>query len=465
MCKRLLVCFVVLLLAGTTSFAVGVGIFDEVTDVGWAGDPKGIGCVHQEAGNDVYRITGGGSDVWNDNDHMVYAYKALSGDWLMAADFQWICGQGWWGKGGVMLRESTATNSMYYGTMHTNTSVGHNSTVSQWREGTGWGTGGTWDGAHPAAARLGIQRFNMGVANLSVIESIADFGSGWELIGTKYTTSLPDTVLYGAFLMNGDNNSMGQARASNVAYDNQPHMLTQIPNIDNPGGNCMQTPGFKIYTVKKADGNWGSGDDGAYQAMNDLLDGKLPKGIGRTDFDEETGEFIDIYEESRLSPFVNLHDSDWNGNFGNDESYPCVDVLEQPTSNPANGDNDDNFATDASACIQLTAGYHIIGVCSDDGAIIKIGGVEIGRTGAWKGADNQNFLFNVLTAGLYSFNARNLEGGGGASFELYEILANGTMVLLGDVANGGSPVYVPEPATIALLGLGGMSLLGIRRKR
>jgi hypothetical protein len=271
--------------------------------------------------------------------------------------------------------------------------------------------------------------------------------------------------------MNGDNNSMGQARASNVAYDNQPHMLTKIPNIDNPGGNCMQTTGFRIYTVKKADGNWGDGDNAVYQTMNDLLDGKLPKGIGRTDFDEETGTFIDIYDETRHSPVVNLYDSENNGRgeFVNDESYPCVDTYEWPAGDPANGDGDDNFATDASACIQLTAGYHIIGVNSDDGCIIKIGGVEIGRTGAWKGSSTENFLFNVLTAGLYSFNARTLEGGGGSEFELHEVLANGTRILLGQQdENGnflGSPIYVPEPATVALLGFGGMTLLGIRRKR
>jgi hypothetical protein len=56
-----------------------------------------------------------------------------------------------------------------------------------------------------------------------------------------------------------------------------------------------------------------------------------------------------------------------------------------------------------------------------------------------------------------------MEGGGGASIELHEVLADGTRVLLGDVDAGASAVVIPEPATIALLGLGCMAL--IRRKR
>jgi hypothetical protein len=477
MCKRLLVSFVVLLLAGTISFALDpVGIFDDATDVG---GPAGIGCTHWESADlaGPYRVTGGGSDIWNQADQMHFAYKGLAGDWRISTSVQWLCADNWWAKAGVALRASLDGGSIQFATVVPKGSANQPSDPGDWRPQAQFAfrtATNDWEGditrytdnSYRASA-VGVQRFDIGYANISIVESIADFGSGWELLGTKVTMGLPQTALYGLAVCGNDNNKMAQARFSNVQYEQNPHMYTQIKTVDNPGGNCLQTPGFRIYTVKKADGNWGGNDNEVYQSMNDLLDGKLPKGIGRTDFDPESGQFIDIYEESRLSPFVNLYDSENNsrGNFANDESYPCIDTYEWPAGDPANGDGDDHFATDASACIQLTAGYHIIGVNSDDGCIIKIGGTEIGRTGAWKGTSNESFLFNVLTAGLYSFNARNLEGGGGAAFELYEILANGSMVLLGDTEHGGSPVYVPEPATVALLGLGGMSLLGIRRKR
>ncbi len=46
---------------------------------------------------------------------------------------------------------------------------------------------------------------------------------------------------------------------------------------------------------------------------------------------------------------------------------------------------------------------------------------------------------------------------------MYEYVKNAdstwSRVLLGNVAKGASPVFVPEPATIALLGLGALALL------
>jgi hypothetical protein len=57
------------------------------------------------------------------------------------------------------------------------------------------------------------------------------------------------------------------------------------------------------------------------------------------------------------------------------------------------------------------------------------------------------------------------EQGGGSDLELYEVFSDGTRILLNDLNGGGSAVYVPEPATIALLGFGGLAMLRVRRKR
>jgi hypothetical protein len=149
-------------------------------------------------------------------------------------------------------------------------------------------------------------------------------------------------------------------------------------------------------------------------------------------------------EGIRISELINVRDTG-NGAFSEangypDESYPGIDAYEMPAQDPADGDDDNDFATEILGTIQLTAGLHYIGASSDDGTIIIIGGVEIGRTGEWKGTSNEDFLYMVEADGYYALRARTLEGGGGASIELHEIFMDGTRILLNDVANGGSAV-------------------------
>jgi len=143
-----------------------------------------------------------------------------------------------------------------------------------------------------------------------------------------------------------------------------------------------------------------------------------------------------------------------------DKCFPGIDDWVDPLDDDG---GDDQFGVVVEACIELTEGLHVLGGAFDDGVLIRIGGVEIGRTYDWN--ETSQWLFTVPTTGVYSLEAVGYEEGGGAFLELYEYLPDGTMILLGDVAAGGSAVFVPEPATIALLGFGGLSMLRIRRKR
>ena len=162
---------------------------------------------------------------------------------------------------------------------------------------------------------------------------------------------------------------------------------------------------------------------------------------------------------------VDLYDTGGHNAFDDERetSFPGIDAFVAEPEEPADGDDDDRFAMLVEGCIELTEGLHVLGGAFDDGVLIRIGGVEIGRTNSWD--ETGQFLFEAPVTGIYSLEAIGFEGGGGAGLELYEWLDNNTMVLMGDVANGASPVFVPEPATIALLGFGGLSMLRIRRKR
>jgi len=219
----------------------------------------------------------------------------------------------------------------------------------------------------------------------------------------------------------------------------------QIPAEANLGACKSNTPGFLIYSFKPQDSTgWG------YNGLLEILDTGLLNGVGATE------------EGTRIDEFVNLRDTG-NGEFSEangypDAAFPGIDPDEVPAQDPAAGDDDDYFGTEILGCIHLHEGLHRIGADSDDGTIVWIGGIEIGRTGEWKGASIVDFpAFEVLENGYYTLRAVNMEGGGGASVELHEILADGTRLLLNDVANGGSSVYIPAEPLLSVVRSGGVS--------
>jgi hypothetical protein len=194
----------------------------------------------------------------------------------------------------------------------------------------------------------------------------------------------------------------------------------------NLGACETDVPGFLIRALKA------QSEINNFGEMNTILDTGL--------LDDEPP--VPGSEGVRIDQFCNVRDTG-NGAFGEDKSFPGIDALQEPAPDPADGDDDNDFATEVLGCIQLTAGVHTIGANSDDGTIVWVGGVEIGRSEELKGTSNRDFSFYVVEDGFYEIKAHHFERGGGASLELHEILADGTRLLLNDVANGGSAVFAP----------------------
>jgi len=451
MCKRLfLLASLILVLAGAPSvFGEPIGVFNFSDDVGAVG---GIGGTRYMATNE-YLILAGGSDIWGTADQFHYAYNKVSGNVRFELSPGWDIGGGnYWAKVETMLRVNTDTGSIAYATATRrgdNTDPGnavvHNWVGAQIRSVTNagmWG-GVEWGGSTPS--KIATQRV---VDNgYQLVQSLVDYGSGWQNLDTRWVPSLPDQLLLGAAVTSHDNWWLVQARVGNVAYTQNPG-LVGIKTIGDPlPVACGDIPGFRIETIKA--GEW-SDLGGGYAAAEELV---TTHAIGG-DPGREYG--------SRIDPVVNLLDNG-NFNFGDDTSFPGIDPYEKPVVEPAGGDDDDNYATLVTACIQLTKGLHVIGGHSDDAVKVEIGGVEIGRTVSWNTTDM--FVFTAPATGIYSFRAVMYEQGGGSDLELLEALPDGRLILLGDVAAGGSAVYVPEPATIALLGFGGLAMLRVRRKR
>lgn len=433
MCKRLFILTLLIsLLTGASSFADSVGIFEDAVNIG---DDPGIGSTLYDAAADEYFITASGHDVWDGADDFHFAYNTVDGDIRISASFEWVCVDNDWAKYGVMLRESLDASSVHrymadrkpvdYAGEQGRTATGAGS--SEW--GTAW-TGG--------AQALGIQRVT--VEGLTVIEALADFGNGWESrrVELVLNGNLAGEILAGVAATSHDNRIMAQARAWNVLYEENPSLvgelvLTTVPASADLGVCPSDTPGFSIRALQPlvTDG-WGEG------GMNELLDTGMYMGLPA----------MPGSEGSRIEEFVNLHDTGGRGNFTvdngyPDQTYPGADPFESPTADPAAGDDDNNIAIEVLGYIQLSAGIHQVGSWHDDGVWIEIGGVQVGVNTGWGGP--HDFIFNVEADGCYEFKARNLEGGGGASFELQEVFLDGTRILLNDVANGGSAVFAPAP--------------------
>lgn len=439
MYKRLFVLVpVIALVLGVSSFAEPVGVFENTQDVG---APPGIGSTIYEGfvwKGDVlteqYLITAGGHDIWDNSDDFHYAYNTVTGDVRVSANFNWVVRSNDWAKYGVMLRETATGPSVHYSMLDRKA---QDYAGLQGRTATGGGSSEFGTAWTKGAKALAVQRVNVG--GLTMVEGLADFGDGkgWQSRAIKLVFGMPDEILAGVCVTSHDNNQLVQARAWNVAFEANPTLVGQFVTPKVPATAALAAPpsnvsGFKIRALKPlvTDG-WG------YAAMNEILDTGLYKGLPP----------MPGTEGSRVSQFVNLRDTG-NGAFSvdngyPDESFPGIDPYEMPAADPAGGDDDDNYASESLGCIQLTKGLHIIGANSDDGTIIVIGGVEIGRAAEWKGTSNVDFVYEVEADGYYNLRARHLEGGGGSSLELHEVLLDGTRILLNDVAHGGSAVFAP----------------------
>jgi len=161
-------------------------------------------------------------------------------------------------------------------------------------------------------------------------------------------------------------------------------------------------------------------------------------------------------EKSGLATVVNLRGGGGEGRFGNNDSYLI---------------GGDDFASEFTGWIRIpSAGQWTFGTNSDDGTGLVIG-TFTKNNDVLAGPHDHLATFNFASAGMYPLRLVFFERGGGEEVELFAAQGaftsyNTNFRLVGDRANGGLVVtnMAPEPATLALLGLGALALARRRRR-
>jgi len=102
---------IVITLAGSCNTSPDLGIFEANADIG---NVKHPGSVEFNASDSTYTVSGGGTNMWFNNDELHYVWKQMTGDVSIAADIEWV------GKGVdahrkacLIIRQSLDTSAVY----------------------------------------------------------------------------------------------------------------------------------------------------------------------------------------------------------------------------------------------------------------------------------------------------------------------------------------------------------------
>ena len=156
--------------------------------------------------NGTFTVAGSGADVWGTSDEFHYVYKSLAGDGQLVARVATLQNVNAWTKAGVMIRNSTASNSAY-GFMLVSAGKG---AAFQYRTGTGATAANVTGPAVTAPYYVKIVR-----AGSTVTGYVSSNGSTWTAVGSA-TIALGSTVDVGLAVCSHDDTRTATATFDHV---------------------------------------------------------------------------------------------------------------------------------------------------------------------------------------------------------------------------------------------------------
>jgi TolB protein len=188
-----------------------VGSFEAHTDIG---KPKLQGDTRFIENDQVYRLKGAGYNIWFGRDEFQYAYRKISGDFILTADFEFLgTGKDPHRKVGWMVRQTLDDDAAHVSaTLH-----GDGLTVLQWR---------VMRGAHMRdpedevfAPKKNYRTIQLERVGNTVVMRAAHWGEPLQLIGSYTGVDLPKEIFAGLFISSHNADVVEEAIAYNVRVD------------------------------------------------------------------------------------------------------------------------------------------------------------------------------------------------------------------------------------------------------
>lgn len=181
--------------------------------------------------NGVFTGIGGGSDIWGTSDQFNYIFQPQVGDFSITARITSQTATGPWAKAGVMIRETTNSNSTYVFAMVTPT-ASHGVSL-QYRNATGGSAADAADVSGPTVPYW-VRLVRSGSNFTGFMSSD---GTTWTQITNAIPITMSSNVMVGLAVCAVNSSALSTATFDNVSIDYPYFTLSLSPPIQGVNGN------------------------------------------------------------------------------------------------------------------------------------------------------------------------------------------------------------------------------------